>query len=392
MEKLISTIQNELKQQGLDGWLFYDFHRSNTIAYNLLAIPTQTMITRRFFYFIPQVGKAQIIHHFMEAACFSHLPGDRRPYLSWQEYERHLEDVLRDSSVIAMEYSSANPYISKVDAGTMDLVRRHVSQVQSSEHLVSRCQKPWTQEQIDSHFFAAKVLDETVSLVWETIHSALKEGREIRESDIQNFILQEFDRKDCCTEDPPICAVNANSAQAHYLPTRGNDSAIRKGDFILIDLWCKRKRDMSIYADITRVAIADTQASSKHNEVFAVVKGARDATFSYLKEKIAKQQQVRGCDLDLVCRKFIEDAGYGPYFIHRTGHDIDCELHGPGTHLDSLEIIDTRCLLPGSCFSIEPGIYLEGEFGIRLEYDVCYDFNGDVSITGGEQKEIQLLG
>jgi Xaa-Pro aminopeptidase len=291
-----------------------------------------------------------------------------------------------------MEFSENNhiPYVSKVDGGTIDLVRSHGAKVVSSAEILHRFTSILSLEQLRTHLKAAAILDTAVNEAWRLIANALKRGDEITELDVQRYLLKIFDKEGCIASDPPICAVNANSANPHH---QTSSTPIRKGDFILIDLWCKKKEKGSIYADITRVAVASEKPSARQKEVFDVVKRARDQAMELINERLQNSQPLMGCEIDQACREVIVKAGYGQYFTHRTGHNIFENDHGDGANIDNYESRDTRQILPSTCFSIEPGIYLPKEFGVRLEHDVYVNPDGkSVRVTQGLQTEIVTLG
>lgn len=389
----IEDVQHQLIQQELDGWLFYDFRRSNDLACQFLEIPKERLLTRRFFYWIPKKGEPEQIVHAIEPHSLAHLPGQKFHYHTYQELEAQLARLLKGSKRIAMEYSPRNaiPYVSKVDGGTLDCVRGCGVEVVSSADLLQRYTSVWDAHKLSTHLAAAEVLDRTVELAWQWIAEALSKKRPITEYDVQQFILRQFETHGCVTSDPPICAVNAHAADPHYGPEKNRSSPIVSGDFILIDLWCKQNKERAVYADISRVGVAAKAPTPKQNEVFNIVLAAQTAGIELVKKRFADKQPVTGAEVDQCCRKVIVDAGYGSYFIHRTGHNIDERDHGDGANLDSLETWDYRHLLPGTCFSVEPGIYLPGEFGVRLECDVYIHLDGTVQVTGGSQEKLRLL-
>jgi Xaa-Pro dipeptidase len=393
-EQKLQDVQHSLGKQGVDGWLFYDFRRCNELACEFLQISEEKLLTRRFFYWIPQKGKPIKIVHSIEDKVLDHLPGDLLRYHTWQEIESHITSVLQHCKKIAMEYSPRNaiPYVSKVDAGTMDVVRGCGVEVVTSADLLQQYTNVWDSYKLETHLAAAEVLCRTVEKAWLLIAEALRAERALTEYDVQQFILREFEANDCMTGDAPICAVNAHSADPHYCPSKINAAQIRSGDFILIDLWCKQKKPRAVYADITRVGVAAAEATPRQREIFGIVKQARDAATALLKSRFEHSLPITGCEVDECCRAVIKKAGYGSYFVHRTGHSIDENDHGNGANIDSLETRDCRHLLPGTCFSIEPGIYLPNEFGVRLEYDVFIHPNGQVLVSGGIQDEITKIG
>lgn len=389
----LHAIQNSLKQAQLDGWLFYDFRRSNDLACQILTIPSEILLTRRFFYWIPKEGNPVKILHAIEDKVLDHLPGEVLKYHTWQELEIHVATVLKHSQKIAMEYSPRNaiPYISKVDAGTMEVVRGCGVEVISSADLLQQHTSVWDPDQLQSHLNAANILCLTVDKAWNYISLSLKERCPITEYDVQQFILGEFEMHGCTTAGSPICAVNAHSANPHYCASKKDPAHIQPDDFILIDLWCKQNFPHAVYADITRVGVAAKQPTARQQEIFSIVKQARDAATDFVKERFKSSQPIMGWEVDQYCRNVIVSAGYGEYFIHRTGHNIGKEDHGSGANIDNLETLDGRHLLPGTCFSIEPGIYLPEEFGVRLEYDLYVHHDGQVQVTGGIQDAITCL-
>jgi Xaa-Pro dipeptidase len=389
----LKSVQKALSQEGIEGWLLYDFRRNNDLACNFLEIPHHQLLTRRFFYWIPQQGAPIKIVHAIEQKVLAHLPGEERVYQGWRELEASLADVLKGAKRVAMEYSPRNaiPYVSKVDGGTIDLIREFGITVVSSANLLQQYSSVLTPDQVETHLAAARVLDQIVSDGWAWIRDALQQNRGITERSVQEFLLQQIALHRCVTSDPPICAVNAHSADPHYTPTKKEETPIRWGDWILLDLWCKQERPHAVYGDITRVAVAAAAPTQEQQKIFAIVKAARDAGTDLVKERFARGEPVMGCEVDQCCRSIIQEAGYGSYFIHRTGHNIGEQDHGSGAHLDHLETEDSRLLLPGTCFSIEPGIYLPGNFGVRLEYDLYVSPSGHVQVTGGIQDAITCL-
>ncbi len=385
----IAEVQKALSEEGLDGWLFYDFRRSNDLACRFLEIPPDRLLTRRFFYWIPVHGEPVKIVHAIEENALHHLRGETVRYRTWQELEGHLKTILKGHKKIAMEYSPRNaiPTVAKVDAGTIELVRAQGVEVVSSADLMQKYTCVWDERKLHSHLAAAAVLDQTVARAWNFIQS----NPGLSEHDVQQFILLEFVAHGFMTEDPPICAVNAHSADPHYSPLPQGSSIIKKGDFVLIDLWCKQKEADSVYADITRVGVAAAKPTKKQQEIFDIVKEARDTATEFVKQRFAQGNPPMGYEVDDVARHVIAKSGYGENFIHRTGHNIDTRDHGPGANIDNFETQDRRRLLAGTCFSIEPGIYLPGEFGVRLEYDLFVHFDSRIEVTGGIQNKIMTF-
>lgn len=388
----IAQVQKDLQKEGIDGWLFYDFRKANDLACQFLEIHEE-VLTRRFFYWLPAHGEPIKLLNPVEPHVLSHLPGKDILYSSWHNLEVCLKDILQNQKRIAMEYSPRNaiPYVSKVDAGTMEVIKGFGVDVVTSANLLQKYDSVWTQDQINSHYRAADVLDKTVAKAWDMIGQALKSGQRITEYEVQQFIADEIQKNGCIFEGGPFVDVGVNSANPHYCPSKEIHAVINKHDFILIDLWCKENKQGAVYADITRVGVADTKATERQEEIFSIVKQARDEATKLVKERFANKQDVMGWEVDAKAREVIEKAGYGKYFTHRTGHNIHTKDHGNGAHIDNLETQDKRKIIPGTCFSIEPGIYIPGEFGVRLEYDIFIDHNSNVHVTGGIQNEITCV-
>lgn len=387
----IKLAQEYLRKLGIDGWLLYDFARSNELLYLFLELPHNRTFRRRFFYWIPAVGDPVKIVHAIEPHILDQWPGEKKIYSSWIDFQKELGSVLKGKSKIAMEYSPNNaiPYVSRVDGGTIDLVRSFGVEVVSSAPFLPYFTAVLTKKQAESHIRAGELLDRLVQEAWDWIAKNIDQG--ITEYDAQQKILKDFAKHGLFTDSPPNVSVNANSADPHYFVDEKSAAKINRGDFILIDMWAKVDRPDAVYADITRVGVAAKHPSAKQQEIFAIVHKAQKAATDFVKNRFLEGRPPLGFEIDDVARKVITDAGYGSYFTHRTGHNIGIELHGSGAHLDNLEMHDVRPILPNTCFSVEPGIYFEGEFGIRLEYDVYVDEKGKVMIIGGSQEEIICL-
>jgi len=387
---LIEAIQQALKDADLDGWLFYSFRESDPIAANILHTGGDGHIaTRRWFYLVPQSGEPTKINHSIERNVLDHLPGHRLIYLPWQQLHSHLKSSLaalndKRSPRIAMQYSpdAAIPYLSRVDAGTIELIRSFGVEIVSSADLVQRFESAWNAEQLEMHEEAARGLYAVVKDAFAEIGRRISAGTPTNEYDIQQYILDGFSARGMFSKDPPIVAVNANSAMPHYEPTADKHSPINKGDFVLIDLWAKLKRPDAVYADITWTSFVGQTIPDEVVRVFNLVRDARDAATNFVKESFAAGRKTYGWEVDDACRAVIQKGGYGDYFIHRTGHNIHTEVHGNGANIDNLETKDNRVLIPHTCFSIEPGIYLEGKFGVRSEIDV-YVGDREARVTGG---------
>lgn len=388
MKQKIAQVKQCLKDLKIDGWLLYDFCGQNDLARIFLKIPSTSPIKRRFFYWIPKEGEPIKLVHAIEQHALEEWPGETRLFSSWQSLEKELCKLLGKSKRVAMEYSLAIPSVSKVDGGTIDLVRSCGVEVVSSADFLPQFTAVLDAEQAESHLRAGRALDRIARETWEW----LKANISVTEYDVQQKILSLFEKENLVTDHAPIAAVNAHSANPHYAPPPTGSSLIQKGDFILIDLWAKEKGERAVFADITRVAVAADKPTLKQTQIFQIVRAAQKAAVHLVQERFQNKQKLEGWEVDEAARDVIRKAGYGDQFLHRTGHSIEVHLHGSGAHMDNLEMHDVRPILPGTCFSIEPGIYLAKEFGVRLEHDLYVDRSGKVHIVGGEQDEIVCLG
>ena len=366
-------IQRALREQeGLEGWLFYDFRGSDPLGYRVLLLDPTMHVTRRWYYWIPAEGTPQKLVHRIEPHVLDALPGHSHAYVSWDQQRQLLERLLSGSRRIAMQYSPMNavPYVSRVDAGTMELVRSFGVEVVSSGDLIQLFEARWTDRQLESHQYAASALRRIVDEAFGHVGEILSKGLNLTEYGLQQFILSRIREAGMITSSPPIAAVNAHSADPHYAPPAAGSATITRDDLVLIDLWAKQPAAGSVYADITWTAYAGSTVPEKHRTVFSIVRQGRDAALNFVRTQMLAGQRPFGYEVDSACRLVIQAAGYGAQFVHRTGHSIGEEVHGNGANIDGLETQDTRRLMPQTCFSIEPGIYLPGEFGIRSELDV----------------------
>ncbi|MDE0935452.1 MAG: M24 family metallopeptidase [Mariniblastus sp.] len=385
----LNSMQNAIQEFGFDGWLLYDFRGLNVLALRVLGISESEIGSRRFFYFIPAQGDPVKLVHRIESTALDHLLGKKIVYLTWQELHDGLKAMLGGSQQVAMEYSpeNANPYISRVDAGTVELVRRFGAEVVSSGNLIQSFEARWTDEQWELHLQADELNRAAFDEAWRLIADRLRSGKSIRETEVQDFVMDYYARHGMTTYHPPIVGVNANSGDPHYSPAHGADSEIKVGDFVLLDMWAKMDVSEGVYSDLTKVGFMGETVPEKYKTVFDIVAAARDAGIDCARCAFAEGRELQGWEVDRATRQVIEDAGYGEYFIHRTGHNIGTETHGNGAHMDDLETKEDRLVLPRTCFSIEPGIYLE-EFGIRSEINVFIDTDAKVHVTGGIQTEV----
>lgn len=387
----LAKIQDILRNMNLDAWLFYDFRGSNDLAHEILDINPHAHLTRRFFYFVPKEGEPVKIINGIEAFHLDHLPGKKLTYSSHASLSSHLTGVLMNVKTVAMEYSPLNaiPYVSKVDAGTIEFIRTFGVEIKSSGDLISMFGARWSREQFEENKTAADALYDIVKIAFGFIKEETLSGRPVNEYQVQQLIMEEFRKRNMVTDSDCIVAVNENSANPHYAPDSNTYKEIRKGDFVLIDLWAKKNTEKAVMADITWVGYMGETVPEKYSRIFDIVAQARDAAFDLVSTRFRNKEELRGFEVDDAARNVIKEAGYGEYFIHRTGHSITTETHGSGAHMDNFETRDERLVLPSTSFSIEPGIYLKGDFGVRLEIDVYVDQDGNVIATGKErQREI----
>ena len=385
----INRIQAALRECRIDGWLFYDFWKRNEFAQRILEYPPHLLNTRRFFYLIPASGTPQKLVHSIERWNLDHLPGEKTIFLSWQSLESGLKKILGGMKTVAMEYSPGNaiPYISKVDAGTVEMVRRHGVEVVSSMDLAQIFESRWSDEAYFDNLDTAAVMHSIVYKTFAMMGDAVRSKQKLTEYDVQQFMLKLFGQHQLVTGEAPNCSVNANSGNPHYEPTKDVHAEIHEGDFVLLDLWAKKNKPGATYNDITWVGYLGASVPEKYAGIFSIVKGARDAAVDFLRESFSQRKTVRGCDVDDVARKYIVDRGYGENFIHRTGHSITEDLHGSGANMDNLETRDERQIIPRTSFSIEPGIYFLEEFGIRSEINVYISKTGEVIIPGEPRQQ-----
>ncbi len=388
-------IQSALQHFGLDGWLIYDFRGSNLLARRVVGFRDDQMGSRRWFYYIPATGQPRKLVHRIETSALDHLPGDKIVYLKWQELEAGVGDLVSRAKRIAMEYSprNGNPYVSRVDAGTVELVRSFGVEIVSSGDLIQQFEATWDDEQIAMHLEAARHTDAAYDVAWQLIAERIRGGGSVKETEVQAAIMRHFATNKLTTYHPPIVAANSHSGDPHFETSAAHDNAIKEGDLVLIDLWAKLDKPRSVYSDLTRVGYVGTSVPEKYERIFGIVAAARDAAIAVVKHAFASKTPLAGWQVDSAARETIEKAGYGEYFIHRTGHNIGQEVHGNGANMDGLETKEDRLVLPRTCFSIEPGIYLN-EFGIRSEVDVLIGPSGEVQVTGGElqRQVVPILG
>jgi Xaa-Pro aminopeptidase len=404
----VKEIQAALREAGFDGWLFYDFRGSDPLAYRILKLDQQGITTRRWFYYVPATGEPVKIVHSIERGKLDQLPGRKLIYLPWQQLHQFLRDTLtggggnlvhtqrgnlrvyarRDlpgkPQRIAMQYSPNNdiPYMSRVDAGTIELIRSFGVTPVASADLVQQFEAAWTPIQLETHIEASDKIHRIIMQAFDEIARRIRADEPTTEYDIQQFMVRRYEEEGLMSDnEPPIIAVNANAANPHYEPTREVHAPIKRGDFVLFDVWAKLKKPGAVYTDQTWTGYVGESVPEQYTRIFNIVREARDAAVKFVQESLRTGRQIKGADVDDVSRGVITRAGYGAQFLHRTGHSIGEEVHGNGANIDNLETRDARRILLGTTFSIEPGIYLEGKFGVRSEIDVHIN-ERDALVTG----------
>ncbi|MFQ5877092.1 MAG: M24 family metallopeptidase [Acidobacteriota bacterium] len=387
----LAGIQRSLTECSLDGWLLYDFHGSNPIARGVIGLGPDRISTRRWFGLVPASGEPIWLHHAIEAHLFARLPGRRLAFVGYRELREKLRRILAGLKTVAMEYvpAGAIPYVSRVDAGTVELVREAGPEVVSSADLVQHFEARWSPEGLASHRRAVRALTEVLHATLDEVGRVVRAGGSIDEYGLQQFMGAQFRARRMHFE-PPIVAVNAHSGNPHYEPRRAGSALIRRGDLLLLDLWCREQGEESIWADITWMAYLGPTVPDRHREIWEIVAGARDAAVAFLKERAARGEVIHGAEVDDVAREHIRRRGYAERFLHRTGHSIGREVHGNGCNIDNLETVDARRLIPRTGFSIEPGIYLQ-DFGVRSEIDVYMDERSAEVTTPVQDRIIPLL-
>ena len=385
----LEAIQSALREHALDGWLFYDHHNRDPLGYRILGLAEGGHVTRRWYYFIPATGEPKKLVHRIESGKLDTLPGSKRAYSSWQELESELAAMLTGSTRIAMQYSPRNAimYVSLVDAGTVEVLRSFGKEIVSSADLVSQFEAVLTEAQIATHFVAQQRLDAVLKAGWKRMGELARAGG-TDEFTIVNYMKEALERDGLITEHGPNVSCGPNSADSHYEPTAASSRPIRSGDFVLIDIWAKLANDpKAVWYDITWTGVVDREPTEREKLVFTTVRDARDAAIRTVQEAFAANQPISGWQADDAARNVIRASGFGEWFTHRTGHNIATELHGNGAHLDNLETHDERLILPHTCFSVEPGIYFPGEFGVRSEVNMM-TYPGKAVVTGPMQREL----
>lgn len=378
----VSAIQKALQTAKLDGWLFYDFRKSDPLAPRILMLGENASGSRRWFYYIPATGEPTKIVHSIERAKLDALPGKRLVYRGWEEQHAHLRETLSKQKRLAMQYSPMNdiPYMSRVDAGTIELVRSFGPEIVTSAELVQQFEAVLTPAQKQSHIEASDKMHRILLETFAEIARNIRADKAITEYDIQQFIARRLEEEGMNREEG-IVAVNANTANPHYFPTREANLPIKRGDFVLLDYVSKLRQPGAICTDQTWTGYVGESVPDEFVRIFNIVREARDAATEFVRRNVREGKSIRGAEVDDVSRGVIKRAGYAEQFTHRTGHSIGEEGHGNGVNIDNFETRDSRRITPGVCFSIEPGIYLEGKFGVRSEIDV-YVGEKEIEVTG----------
>lgn len=385
----LAETQAAINEFGVDGWLLYDFRRINYLAARVADLPEDEMGSRRWLYFVPANGPPHKLVHAIEAGMLDHLPGEKTIYLKWQELEAGIKAMIGDSKKVAMEYSenAGNPYVSRVDAGTVEMVRSMGPEVVSSGNLIQFFEARLSETQWQSHLRADKLNQAAFEMAWQTIADRVRNGKSLREAELQQIVMDYYHANNMTTYHAPIVAAGPNSGDPHYSPEAGSDREIGEGDFVLLDMWAKLDEPGAVYSDLTKVGFVGETVPEKYTAVFDIVAAARDAGIEIARDAFTNGKKLFGWQVDQASRDVIEKAGYGKYFNHRTGHNIGQETHGNGAHMDNLETREDRTVIPQTLFSVEPGIYLE-EFGIRCEVNVFVSPESEVIVTGGVQTKV----
>ncbi|MBA2645356.1 MAG: M24 family metallopeptidase [Pyrinomonadaceae bacterium] len=398
----VAAIQTALRDAKLDGWLFYDFRRSDPLAYRILKLDEKGITTRRWFYYVPASGEPVKIVHSIERFKLDQLPGKKVIYRSWQELHEGLRVALvgekkslsygpaKTLRRVAMQYSQRNdiPYVARVDAGTIELVRSlrgedTMVDIVTSADLVQQFEAVWTPAQREMHVEAANKIHRIIMESFAEIARRVNANQPTTEYDIQQFMVRRFAEENLTSDgDDPNVSVGRNSANPHYQPDSKTFSPIKRGDFVLFDVWAKLKKPGAVYADQTWTGFVSDEIPLELSRVFQIVREARAAATDFVRKAVSEGRVIRAAEVDDVARGVIVRAGYGDYFTHRTGHSIGEEVHGNGAHIDNLETRDSRHIIPRTCFSIEPGIYLDGRFGVRSEINI-YVGDKEIEVTGG---------
>lgn len=384
----IKEIQKQLNREGYDGWLFMDHHHRDPIAYRILSLDAASHVTRRWYYWIPAQGEPCKLSHVIEPHVLKSLPGEDQEYASWDQQQHQLVTILGDAKRVAMQYSPNGmiPYISLVDGGTIDLIRSMGIEVVSSASLIQFFEARWTEHQYALHLEAGRRIDAIRAAAFRETGRRIQTAGSVHEMEIADFIRSRFREEGLLSTEGPVVAVNAHASDPHYCPDQKSSMVITRGDFVLMDMWAKLDQPGSVYYDITWVGFCGSSVPPEIQNVFSVVKAARDRAVALVDKKIREGQNLAGWEVDQATRDYLSEQGYVDAMLHRTGHSIGEEVHGNGVNLDCFESHDNRPIVPGVAFSIEPGLYFPS-FGVRSEIN-CYVDHQSAQPTGETQKEI----
>lgn len=386
----IEDLQAAIRLRSIDGWLFCDHHHRDAISYRILGLPESLMVSRRWFYFVPAHGEPVKLLHRIEPFHLDSLPGKKQTYAAWRELVDSLRGILAGTRNLAMQFSPQNMIftVSIVDAGTVDLIRSFGINVVSSADLVAQFEATWTEDQVRSHFAARDSIDSIMEAVFPEIGRQVRQGN-ANEFQVQQWLLAAFRREDLVADSAPIVAVNQNSSNPHYAPTAEHSAAIQEGDFILLDVWGKKNIPGAVYYDISWTGYVGRSLPGRVQEIFDIVARSRDAGIDKVRSTIAAGNKLCGWEVDKAARDVLAAAGYAQYLNNRVGHSIGTEVHGNGANMDNFESRDDREVIPYTCFSIEPGIYLP-EFGLRSEVNMLVR-NRSAEVTGRIQNAVILV-
>lgn len=389
----LTSLQPHIQESPADAWLLYDFRGSNSIAWDILQLDDSAHCTRRWAIVVPANGEPIKIVHAIERHTLAHVKAREITYSSHQSWEKAVLEALSLYATLACEYSPKNalPVVSKMDAGTAEWLRDNGHTLISSENISQYVNAVWTEEQMLDNANAAQMLRDAMRFGFQTITAALLSNKTITEYEVQQKILQFFADHGLQTDFPPVVATTANAANPHYFPQQDSTDTIKLGDVVLIDMWAKSNNHKSTFADITWMGYCGDEIPARFQELFGVIRDARNAALRVVQDGFASSIPVQGCQVDDAARTVIEQAGYGEYYVHRTGHSITTEVHGPGANMDNFETTDTREILPMTSFSIEPGIYIPNDVGMRTEIDVVVTAQNKVVLPAGKGQESLLI-
>ncbi len=390
----LAKIQQAVQEQNVDGWLLYDFHNRDPLAIKILGINPQKFSSRRWFYYIPAQGEPVKLVSMVEQTMLDFLPGKKLTYRAWKELHQQLRNMLGKHKKIAMNYSPMNhiPYVSMVDGGTLELIRSFGYEVVSAADLIQQFEAVIDKKGFATHAEAGKMVLKIKDEAYDKIAHSIRTETPLTEFELQQYIMRRFEQEGLtCEGHGPIVGINEHPADPHFEPKKSDSYIFKPGDTVLIDLWAKQNKPGAIYYDVTWCGYVGTNPPPKYLEIFRAVCDARDAAFNFVKDRFAEGEPCYGWEVDEICRAVVVQAGYGDYFVHRTGHSIGESVHGNGANIDNLETKDERRLVPGLCFSIEPGIYLADDMAVRTEINVCILPDGEVTVFGDVQQELILI-